>query len=111
MKIKIIKTLDIGHTNLTLDNAQSLLETTVSQALYEQQIRVLKVITGHGSGKLKMAIRDWCVEQSGRFQAVINGEDYHLFNSVAVDMRSVCKIKKDNDFGRNNSAIIYIWLW
>ncbi len=111
MNIKTIKTLDIGHNNLTLDSAQLLLETTVSQLLYEQKVRVLKVITGHGSGKLKKAIREWCVEQSGRFQAVINGEDYHLFNNVAVDMRSACKIKKDNDFGRNNSAITYIWLW
>tara|TARA_B100001996_G_C18462746_1_gene516768 strand:- start:427 stop:762 length:336 start_codon:yes stop_codon:yes gene_type:complete len=111
MKIKNIKVLDIGHSNLTLESAQCLLETTVSQALYKEELRVLKVVTGHGSGKLRETIRHWCDEQEGRFQAVINGEDYHMFNNIAIDMRSECNIKRDMDFGRNNSAITYIWLW
>ena len=110
MKIKNIKVLDIGHSNLTLESAQSLLETTVSQALYNEELRVLKVVTGHGSGKLRETIRHWCDEQEGRCQAVINGEDYHMFNIIATDMRSECNIKRDMDFGRNNSAITYIWL-
>ena len=105
------KTLDIGHSNFRIDQAISILETTVSQSSYEGSARAIKIITGHGSGKLKKAVRAWCQEQEGRFRAVIIGEDYNLFNKEAIEMRSDANIKKDPDFGRNNSAIIYIWLW
>ena len=105
------KILDIGHSNFRIDQAISILETTVSQSSYEGIARAIKIITGHGSGKLKNAVRSWCQEQEGRLRAVIIGEDYNLFNKEAIEMRSDANIKKDPDFGRNNSAIIYIWLW
>ena len=103
--------MDIGHSKFNLERAGSILETTISQTQYEGEIRVIKVITGHGSGRLRSSIREWCVEQEGRFQAVVFGEDYHMFNKTAVDMRTDGEIKQDSDFGRKNSAITYIWLW
>ena len=106
-----LKILDIGHSNLSLETAQLNLETTISKISFEGNIRAIKVITGHGSGKLRSVIRLWCKEQEGRFQSVINGEDYNMFNKDATDMRVDCNIKRDPDFGRNNSAITYIWLW
>ena len=111
MKNNELKVVDIGHSNLSLENAQAVFETTVSKTLYKGNTRVLKVITGHGSGELRKTIRQWCLEQEGRFKAVIYGEDYNIFNRIAVDMRADCKINKDMDFGRSNSAITYIWLW
>ena len=74
-------------------------------------VRAIKVITGHGTGKLRELIRQWCIDQDGRFQAVIYGEDYNMFNKNASDMRADCNISKDSDFGRNNRAVTYIWLW
>jgi|TARA_B110000495_G_scaffold195298_1_gene202641 hypothetical protein len=106
-----LKIIDIGHSNYSLENALSMLETTVSQSAFEGRIRVIKIITGHGSGKLRDAVREWCKEQEGRFQAVINGEDYSMFNKDAADMRADCELRHDIDFGRGNRAIIYIWLW
>ena len=111
MKTEKIKIIDVGHKNLRLEDAQSLLETTISQAAYEGNIKVLKVVTGHGSGVLRKSVRKWLEEQEGRFQAVINGEDYNMFNKDASDMRADCNISKDPDFGRNNRAVTYIWLW
>ena len=111
MKTEKIKIIDVGHKNLRLEDAQSLLETTISQAAYEGNIKVLKVVTGHGSGALRKSVRKWLEEQDGRFQAVINGEDYNMFNTVAADMRSECYIGNDQDFGKNNSAITFVWLW
>ena len=108
---KKLKTIDIGHTDLSLENAQSVLETTVSQTAFEGHIRAIKVVTGHGSGKLRESVRNWCKEQEGRFQAVIYGEDYNIFNKEASDMRADCHIRKDQDFGQNNRAVTYIWLW
>ena len=111
MKNAKIKIVDIGHKNLRLEDAQSLLETTISQIAYEGNIKVVKIITGHGSGALRNSVRKWLQEQEGRFQAVIKGEDYNMFNTVATDMRSECFIRDDNDFGKSNSAITFVWLW
>ena len=111
MKNKKLKVIDIGHSNYSLETAQTNLEVTVSQSSYEGRTRVIKVITGHGTGTMRKMVREWCVSQEGRFQAIIFGEDYHMFNKLAVDMRSDCNIKDDMDFGRKNKAVTYIWLW
>ncbi len=106
-----LKIIDIGHSNNSMEKALSLLETTVSQSSFEGRIRAIKIITGHGSGKLRDAVREWCKEQEGRFQAVIHGEDYTMFNKDAADMRTDCDLRSDVDFGRENRAVTYIWLW
>ena len=111
MKNGKIKIIDIGHKNLNLEDAQSLLETTISQIAYEGNIKVVKIITGHGSGALRSSVRKWLQDQEGRFQGVIYGEDYNMFNTLASDMRSECFVREDLDFGRNNSAITLVWLW
>jgi hypothetical protein len=105
-----LKIIDIGHSNNSMEKALSLLETTVSQSSFEGRIRAIKIITGHGSGKLRDAVREWCKEQEGRFQAVIHGEDYTMFNKDAADMRTDCDLRSDVDFGRENRAVTYIWL-
>ena len=81
---KKLKIIDIGHSNLSLENSQSILETTISQTAFEGHIRAIKVVTGHGSGKLRESVRTWCKEQEGRFQAVIHGEDYNMFNNCLL---------------------------
>jgi len=106
-----LKIIDIGHSNHSIEHALSLLETTVSQSAFEGRIRAIKIITGHGSGALRDAVRDWCKDQEGRFQAVIHGEDYSMFNKDAADMRAECNLRHDVDFGRGNRAVTYIWLW
>ena len=111
MKNSKIKVVDIGHRNLNLYDAQSLLETTISQIAHEGRIRAIKIITGHGSGALRSSVRKWLKKEEGRFQAVINGEDYDIFNTIATDMRSECSIRDDYDYGRNNSGITFVWLW
>ena len=111
MDIQKLKIIDIGHSNYSLENALSILETTISQSAFERQIRVIKIITGHGTGKLRDAVRDWCKDQEGRFQAVIHGEDYSMFNRDASDMRADCDLRHYLDYGKGNSAVTYIWLW
>ena len=111
MRNKKLKVVDIGHSHYSLGDAQLNLETIVSQTFYEGKVRAINVITGHGSGSLRKSVRGWCDEQEGRFQAVVYGEDYHMFNKIAIDMRSDCGIKDDSDFGQKNRAVTYIWLW
>ena len=111
MKEQYLKIIDIGHSGISPDEAISTLETFVSQCAYENKVRAIKVITGHGSGALRKILRQWCDEQEGRFKGVIYGENYDMFNKTAVNMRSDCNQPIDNDFGKGNSAITYIWLW
>mgnify|MGYP000005769723 FL=1 len=107
----MLKTIDIGHQNFTLDKALSVLETEVSEAMYEGKIRALKIIHGHGEGALRKEVRSWCAGQEGRFRAVILGEEYNMFHQESVDMRSACGMPKDSHFGTRNRSATYIWLW
>ena len=86
----MMKTLDIGHRNLYLDEAMTVLETEVSDAMFSGNVQAVKIIHGHGSGALRRAVRDWCRDQHGRFKAVITGEDYDMFHPESAAMRADC---------------------
>jgi hypothetical protein len=111
MTIKKLKVIDIGHSNFNVEKAIVSLETEISQTMFNGKHKAIKVITGHGSGALKKAVRGWCEDQEGRFKAVIFGEKYNVFNKNASDMRFECGIKNDLDFGRNNTGVLFIWFW
>ena len=106
---KPFKIIDIGHSGFTIDEAIAELETTISDYIFYGNTRTLKIIHGHGSGALKKAVREWCDSQEGRFQAVIYGENYDLFDQNSAAMRADSGSPKDIDLGKNNSAITYIW--
>ena len=103
--------IDIGHRGFSLDQALVELEKLVSDAIFNGKIRSIKVIHGHGTGALKTVVREWCKDQSGRFQAVIYGENYDLFDPDSAGMRTDCGSPFDQDLGRKNGAVTYIWLW
>ena len=106
----MLTTIDIGHKNFSLDNAMSVLESEISSLIFQGDTKAIKIIHGHGTGALKTAVREWCIEQKGRFKAVIFGENYDMFDKESMEMRSDCGLPDDKDFGRRNSAITYIWL-
>ena len=103
--------IDIGHRGFSLDRALSELETAVSACIFNDETRAIKIIHGHGTGVLKRGVREWCKSQEGRFQAVIQGESYDLFDPPSASMRADCGSPYDPDLGRKNGAITYLWLW
>jgi len=105
------KIIDIGHSGFSLDRALTELEVSISEFIFNGKTRVIKIIHGHGSGALKMSVRDWCKTQEGRFQAIVKGENYDLFDPNSANMRADCGSPYDPDLGKKNSAITYIWLW
>ena len=107
----MLKILDIGHKNSSLDSAIGVLETETSRYQFEGNARCIKIIHGHGRGKLREAVRAWCCEQEGRFRAVVFGEDYDIFHKETSEMRSDCGNPNDLDLGRKNRAVTYLWLW
>ena len=108
---KPFKIMDIGHSGFTIDEAIAELETTISDYIFYGNTRALKIIHGHGSGALQKGVRDWCKGYDGRFQGVVYGEDYDLFNPLAAAMRADSRSPADPDLGRGNGAVTYIWLW
>ena len=106
----MLKVIDIGHKNYGLDTAIATMEAEVSKMIFNGESNAIKSIHGHGTGVLKDAVREWCASQSGRFKAVIFGEDYDMFHSNSMAMRSACGLPDDKDFGQRNSAVTYIWL-
>ncbi|MDP6201530.1 MAG: Smr/MutS family protein [Candidatus Marinimicrobia bacterium] len=103
--------IDIGHRGYSLDRALSELETAVSTCVFGGGVRAIKIIHGHGTGALKQGVREWCADQAGRFQAVIYGEDYDLFDPDSAGMRADCGSPQDHDLGKKNGAITLVWLW
>ena len=106
----MLNVIDIGHKNYVLDTAIAIMEAEVSKMIFNGESKAIKIIHGHGTGVLKDAVREWCASQSGRFKAVIFGEDYDMFHSNSMAMRSACGLPDDKDFGQRNSAVTYIWL-
>ena len=45
MLVEKLKIIDIGHSNYNLEQAISLLETTVSQSVFEGRIKAIKVLS------------------------------------------------------------------
>ena len=104
------KVIDIGHQGYSIDRAITELEIAVSDSIFSGDVKALKIIHGHGTGALKKGVREWCEYQEWRFQGVIYGEDYSLFNPIASNMRADCGSPNDPDLERKNGAITYIWL-
>ena len=46
------KIIDIGHKGFSLDRAISELEIKVSECIHKGDVRVIKIIHGHGTGAL-----------------------------------------------------------
>jgi hypothetical protein len=109
--IHLLKIIDIGHRQFSAEQALTELEAEVSKAMFSGNFAALKIIHGHGSGVLRNAVRTWCQDQYGRFQAVIPGEDYDLFHEETINMRRACGQPDDPDLGRKNKAVTYIWFW
>ena len=105
-----LKTIDIGHSGLSPEGAQSLLETTISQTSFEGNIRAIKVITGHGTGALRKLVRQWCAEQEGRFKQLYMAKIIICSTKMLRTCGPIATYQKILDFGRNNRAVTYIWL-
>jgi hypothetical protein len=86
---KPFEIIDIGHRGLAIDEAISELEAKVSDCIFKGTARSIKIIHGHGSGALQRGVREWCKSYEGRFQGVIYGENYDVFDPLSALIAAV----------------------
>ena len=65
------KIIDIGHKGFSLDRAITELEIKVSECIHKGDVRVVKIIHGHGTGALRNSGKDVLVVDVAPFESWI----------------------------------------
>ncbi len=97
MKTQYLKVLDIGHTGKFSDEALLILETEVSKCVYENKVRAIKIITGHGSGSLRKIVRNWAMERLSEDLGIDLGSGYPADPKSKAAIEELCKLEELND--------------
>jgi hypothetical protein len=103
--------IDVGHPPQQVENE---LAEALAKVRNSSTLRVIKVIHGYGShgrgGSTKETVRNWAFQFRRRFRAVINGEDYNIFDDDTQEMRQECGQIDDADLGLGNPGITLLWV-
>jgi len=106
--------LDVGHPPRSPQQVENELDGAFARVRNSPTLRVIKVIHGYGShgrgGSTKENVRNWAFQFRRRFRAIINGEDYNIFDDDTQEMRDECGQAADNDLGIGNTGITLIWV-
>jgi len=109
-----VHTIDIAHPPRHPDRAEEDLQAAWELVRTSPDLRILKVIHGYGSsgqgGSTRTLARNWAFTRQARFRAIINGEDYSLYDSRTQLMRQETGFVDDPDLTRGNSGILIIWI-
>lgn len=107
-------TIDIAHPPRHPARAEEELHDAWQIVRTSPSLHILKVIHGYGSsgqgGSTRTLARNWAFTHRTRFRAIINGEDYTVFDSTTQQMRQETGSFDDPDLTRGNSGILIIWV-
>jgi hypothetical protein len=114
MNANYLLVIDVGHPPRPPQQVENELEAALAKVRSSSTLRALKVIHGYGShgrgGSTKETVRNWAFQFCQRFRAVINGEDYDIFDSDTQEMREECGQVADVDLGSGNAGMTLIWV-
>lgn len=106
--------IDVAHPPRKPHHVESTLTDLLSQVRGSRQYRALKVIHGYGShgrgGATRETVRNWAFNHRRHFKAIIEGENYDMFDDATQDMRSACGQFDDDDLGVSNPGITILWV-
>lgn len=109
-----VYTIDIAHPPVHPDRAEEELRSAWHIVRTSPGLRILKVIHGYGSsgegGSTRTLARNWAFTHRARFRAIINGEDFTMFDSTTQQMRQEAGLFDDPDLTGGNSGILVIWV-
>ncbi|MGH7456599.1 MAG: hypothetical protein ACRENG_34945, partial [bacterium] len=76
--------IDVGHPPRSAQQVENELAEALAKVRNSSTRRVIKAVHGYGShgrgGSTKETVRNWAFQFRRRFRAVINGEDYGIFD-------------------------------
>ncbi len=88
------QTIDIAHPPLASNAAEKALDDELNNVRSKQNLRVLKIIHGHGTNEhpavLKQVVLNWAYRNRMHLLAVIPGEDYNILDAKTQEMRKQC---------------------
>ncbi len=106
--------IDVGHPPRPPQQVENELAEALARVRNSSSLRAVKVVHGYGShgrgGSTKETVRNWAFQFRRRFRAVINGEDYGIFDDDTQEMRQACGQIDDADLGTGNPGITLIWV-
>jgi len=113
MKIGML-TVDVAHPSRHPEAVEAELLEMWHQARNRPEVRVVKIIHGHGSsgrgGTTREVTRNWLFKHRARFRAVIDGEDYSIADPATVELRREVGQDADSDLDRGNRGITLVWI-
>jgi hypothetical protein len=106
--------IDVGHPPRAPQQVENELAEALAKVRNSPILRVIKVVHGYGShgrgGSTKETVRNWAFQFRRRWRAVINGEDYNIFDDDTQEMRQACGQIDDADLGIGNPGITLVWV-
>ncbi len=112
--MSVMLTIDVAHPPLHPDVVEQDLLDAWSKVRNSSSLRILKIIHGHGStgkgGSTKEVVRNWTFRNRNRFRAIIEGENYSMFDPEVQHMRSEIGQYNDSDLTRANPGITVVWI-
>lgn len=107
-------TIDVAHPPRHPDVVEQELLDAWSTVRNSSSLHILKIIHGHGStgkgGSTKETVRNWMFRNRTKFRAMIDGEDYCMFNADVQEMREEVGQFGDSDLGNANPGITIVWV-
>ncbi len=109
-----VMTVDVAHPPRHPDIVESELFEVLRKAQASPVIRILKIVHGSGSqgreNSTKTTVRNFLFRNRLKCRAIINGEEYNLFESVTQEMRKSIGDFTDVDLGKANAGITVVWV-
>ncbi len=110
----MVYTVDVAHPPLHPDRVEEQLRAAWQKVRNSPSLHILKIIHGYGStgqgGSTRTVVRNWAFAHRKRFRAVINGEEYTLFDRATQHMRGEVGSYDDPDLTAGNAGILVIWV-
>lgn len=107
-------TIDVAHPPRSSSAVEQELHDAWQHVRHTPGLRLLKVIHGYGStggpGSTRETTRNWAYNHRRHFRAIIDGEEYSLFDASTRELRSAVGPYDDPDLDSANRGILVIWI-
>jgi hypothetical protein len=107
-------TIDVAHPRRQPKQVEEELDAVLAKVRNHSTLRAVKVIHGYGSsgkgGATKETVRNWAYQRRRYLRAVIDGENYAIFDGDTQEMRAECGAIADLDLGAGNPGMTILWV-